>query len=296
MIRLSQPQPPETMLDTLQTIEPLQTLAERPEASFEPILDLWLQRFRSPNTVRAYRADLHLWFAAGCPTDALGLQSWVDGLRGAEPTRARRVQAVRSFLRWAHLTGALPQNSMEIVATAPSAPRMVRKTTMRYLTRPQVFALLSRLEEPWAWTAYATGARISELANAKVGDLQDREDRVLLRVVGKGNTERTIALWGREADRLRALVKDRADRPDDFLFQAVSLRTFNRKLARAAQQVGITAKVSPHWLRHAHISHSLDRGASLVLVQATVGHRSLAATQHYAHAAPSDSSSRFVTF
>jgi integrase/recombinase XerD len=173
---------------------------------------------------------------------------------------------------------------------------MIRKTTMRYLTRPQVFAVLSRLDEPWAWTAYATGARISELANATVADLQDREDRVLLRLLGKGNTERTVALWGQEADRLRRVAADRTDRPLDLLFGGASLRTFNRKLAKAAQEVGIVSKVSPHWLRHAHISHSLDRGASLVLVQSTVGHRSLAATQHYAHAAPSDSSSRFVTF
>lgn len=277
--------------------ESLTSIELRPlDDRFQAVFDLWLQRFRSPHTVRAYRHDLGLWFVSGCPTDAAGLHAWVEGLRGSEPTRARRVQAVRSFLRWAQLTGALTHNAMEVVATAPSSPRMIRKTTMRYLTRPQVFAVLSRLDEPWAWTAYATGARISELANATVGDLQDREDRVLLRLLGKGNTERTVALWGQEADRLRQVAADRTDRPLDLLFGGASLRTFNRKLAKAAQEVGIVSKVSPHWLRHAHISHSLDRGASLVLVQSTVGHRSLAATQHYAHAAPSDSSSRFVTF
>lgn len=277
--------------------EPSTSIALRPlNDRFRAVFDLWLQRFRSLHTIRAYRHDTGLWFTAGCPTDPEGLQRWIEGLQGSEPTRARRVQAVRSFLRWALVVGAISTNGMEVAATAPSAPRMVRKTANRYLTRPQVFALLSRLGEDWAWTAYATGARISELRAVTVGDLQMREDRVILRLLGKGNAVRMVALYGAEAQRIERLVEDRKDRTDELLFPPLSARTFNRKLAKAAQAVGIPLKVSPHWLRHAHISHSLDRGASLVLVQSTVGHRSLAATQHYAHAAPSDSSSRFVTF
>jgi site-specific recombinase XerD len=265
-------------------------------ARFAAILSLWLGRFRSPHTVRAYKHDLGLWFDAGCPVDPEGLQRWVESLTGTEATRARRLQAVRSFMRWATLMGALKHNAMEVVASAPSSPRMVRRTTHRYLTRPQVFAVLSKLDAPWAWVAYATGARVSELTGATVADVQVREDRTLLRLLGKGNSERTVALWGKEAERLRDLVTGREDRAADLLFGEGCPRTLNRKLGSAAQAVGIPSKISAHWLRHAHISHSLDRGASLVLVQSTVGHRSLAATQHYAHAAPSDSSSRFVTF
>ena len=37
-------------------------------------------------------------------------------------------------------------------------------------------------------------------------------------------------------------------------------------------------KVSPHWLRHAHASHSLERGAPIHLVQATLEHASIATT------------------
>jgi integrase/recombinase XerD len=41
---------------------------------------------------------------------------------------------------------------------------------------------------------------------------------------------------------------------------------------RAATKAGINADVSPHWQRHAHGSHAIDRGASLPEVQATLGH------------------------
>jgi hypothetical protein len=38
---------------------------------------------------------------------------------------------------------------------------------------------------------------------------------------------------------------------------------------RAAAKAGINEAVSSHWLRHAHGSHAVDRGASLPEVQAT---------------------------
>jgi len=52
--------------------------------------------------------------------------------------------------------------------------------------------------------------------------------------------------------------------------------------------------VSAHWLRHAHASHALDRGAPIHLVQATLGHASVATTGRYLHARPNDSSSRYL--
>jgi hypothetical protein len=62
----------------------------------------------------------------------------------------------------------------------------------------------------------------------------------------------------------------------------------------AAARAGIALPVSPHWFRHAHASHALDRGAPIHLVQATLGHTSITTTGRYLHARPQDSSSRFL--
>jgi hypothetical protein len=62
----------------------------------------------------------------------------------------------------------------------------------------------------------------------------------------------------------------------------------------AAEGAGVAASVSPHWLRHAHASHALDHGAPIHLVQATLGHSSVATTSRYLHARPGDSSARFL--
>jgi hypothetical protein len=68
-----------------------------------------------------------------------------------------------------------------------------------------------------------------------------------------------------------------------------------RKILRnAAEQAGLDGPISPHWLRHAHASHALDHGAPIHLVQATLGHSSVATTSAYLHARPGDSSARFL--
>ena len=62
----------------------------------------------------------------------------------------------------------------------------------------------------------------------------------------------------------------------------------------AAARAGLSEDVSAHWLRHAHAFHSLDRGAPVHLVQATLGHASVATTGRYLHARPTDSSARYL--
>src|SRR5919202_238051 len=52
--------------------------------------------------------------------------------------------------------------------------------------------------------------------------------------------------------------------------------------------------LSALWLRHAHASHSLDRGAPIHLVQAPPGQASVATTGRYLHARPTDSSARYL--
>ena len=63
-------------------------------------------------------------------------------------------------------------------------------------------------------------------------------------------------------------------------------RTVNGMVKRTAARAGINEAVSPHWLRHAHGSHAIDRGASLPEVQTTLGHGNIATTSGYLHARP----------
>jgi integrase/recombinase XerD len=72
--------------------------------------------------------------------------------------------------------------------------------------------------------------------------------------------------------------------------QRLKQRAIGYMLKRTAKRAGITQPVSPHWLRHAHGSHALDRGATLAEVQSTLGHANVATTSGYLHARPNRSS------
>jgi integrase/recombinase XerD len=62
----------------------------------------------------------------------------------------------------------------------------------------------------------------------------------------------------------------------------------------AATKAGVNPGISAHWLRHAHASHALDRGATIAEVKDTLGHANVATTSAYLHARPGISSGRVL--
>lgn len=66
-----------------------------------------------------------------------------------------------------------------------------------------------------------------------------------------------------------------------------------RIVRSAGARAGIE-NVSPHWLRHSHASHAMDRGVPLHVVQASLGHSNPATTGRYLHARPGDGSGRYL--
>jgi integrase/recombinase XerD len=56
---------------------------------------------------------------------------------------------------------------------------------------------------------------------------------------------------------------------------------------RAAAKAGVN---EPHWLRHAHGSHAIERGATLPEVRATLGHANVSTTSGHPRTRPDTSS------
>jgi integrase/recombinase XerD len=76
----------------------------------------------------------------------------------------------------------------------------------------------------------------------------------------------------------------------------ISARQAERIVKQAARKAGLknASEVSPHWLRHAHASHAMDRGAKIHLVQTTLGHSDISTTGRYLHAHPDESSALYL--
>ena len=128
---------------------------------------------------------------------------------------------------------------------------------------------------------------------------QDREDACQGTVLGKGGKTRAIVLSTGTWAELVALRGAAEESQPVFLSRnggrhLTRVQVF-RIIRAAAKQAGLTEHVSPHWLRHAHASHALERGAPIHLVQATLGHSNVATTGKYLHARPTESSGRYLS-
>ncbi len=116
-----------------------------------------------------------------------------------------------------------------------------------------------------------------------------------LTVYGKGGKTRHVLLSSGTWDALTAIRDEAGDDAPVFVSRTggpLSRTQAFRIVRAAAKRASVDKDVSPHWLRHAHASHALDRGAAVHLVQATLGHSSVATTGRYLHARPTESSSK----
>ena len=145
---------------------------------------------------------------------------------------------------------------------------------------------------------YTAGLRVDEIARLAWRDPRERGDAGQVTAYGKGGKTRVVLLpstvW-------RELVSIRDDAPTHAaVFASRTMRGFlsttqvRRLVHAAATATSLDERPSPHWLRHAHATHALERGAAIHLVQTTLGHASVATTGRYLHARPTDSPARYL--
>jgi integrase/recombinase XerD len=269
----------------------------------DQLVGLWLHE-RSPHTQRAYRGDIERFRSgAGKPLHSVTLADLQEFARsieqGAPASRYRTLSAIKSLLAFGHRLGYLPFD----VGRALRLPPVRNRLNERILTEADLHRIISLETNPRNRAVltllYASAIRVSELCALAWRDLQPNGDGGQITIFGKGSVTRAVQLPVSVWQLLLALrPKDAA--PDDPVFRSRKQHGFLQPVAvlrivrAAAQRAGIDLPISPHWLRHAHASHALDRGAPIHLVQATLGHASITTTGRYLHARPQDSSSRFL--
>jgi integrase/recombinase XerC len=286
------------------------------DPEFEPVLDdfdeyLALERGRSDHTRRAYLGDLRSLFeflAARVPDASLThlslpiLRSWLAAQASAGAARttlARRTSAVKTFTAWAVRRGLMPGDP----ATRLQVPK-ARRTLPAVLRQDQALDAMAAAKsgaqqgDPLALRdrlivelLYATGIRVSELCGLDIDDIDT--PRRLMRVLGKGNKQRTVpfgepaqaALAGWLSDGRPALAT--AESGPALLLGARGRRLDPRQARTVVHQtiaaVDGAPDIGPHGLRHSAATHLLEGGADLRVVQELLGHSTLATTQLYTH-------------
>lgn len=266
----------------------------------------------SPATAATYRQVLYAfaaWVAARTGTFApaalspqiiRGWQRYLVAERGLDDdTYVKYLSALRSFLAFLHGEGLTPLTRDDV-----KLPKShLDLSRVKALGIDEITALLDAPDARTAWgrrdrallaVLYSSGMRIAELCALDRAQVPERALGVAatleLAIVGKGRRPRVVFVNGlaqarlstylalRDDDHPALFIGYRGPRP---LANRLTPRAVQQALARYARLAGLAARPTPHTLRHTFAVHHLQAGADTRIVQAFLGHASLATTQRY---------------
>ena len=272
---------------------------------------LWLsvEKGRADTTLAAYKRDLNKlidWINDNdLSIQTLGENDAIRFLRSlqaadySDATITRTMVSVRSLYMFMDIEGLRMDNPTKNIEL-PRVPKGLPKA----LSVEEVNELLAAIEgdSPSARrdraiieVLYGTGARITEVVNLSLGDLDHADN--LIKVLGKGDKERIVPVgrfamkalnaWLEPEGRGSFEPKEWKSRRDS---EALFLNTRGTRLSRQGgwgivkkygAKVGLGSKLSPHTLRHCCATHMLEHGADIRTVQELLGHSSITTTQIY---------------
>jgi len=209
----------------------------------------------------------------------------------------RMLSSLRSYLKF--LTNIdypipLPPNAIELIKTEKKLPRVGEfEDIKKFLEAPfqfeknKIIALRNRaiLE-----TFFSTGARISELINIKLSDI-DKTGRIFIK--GKGRKERFVYLTPRAQRYIKKYLEVRGETDSPYLFvpyrgknvnlkiKKLSPNYLQEKLKKYRELLGLNIPVTAHGIRRAFATYMAEKGASPVGLQILLGHESLDTTTRY---------------
>jgi integrase/recombinase XerC len=288
-------------------------------------------RNASPHTLRNYKMDLEQFLAYLNPPDSPPpqvaqidhhvIREYLGHLHDKKlqkSSMARKLAALRSFLKFCAREGMVKENAARLVAT-PKLPKRVpsilsAEEMNQFLDglattemgkagrkrRPSKKAddsarLMLERDRAILELLYASGLRVSELTGLDIEDMDRKEQ--MLRVLGKGSKERIIP-YGSKAEEavkrywpLRADLLARAGKGGaaqavflNLAGRRMSPRAVERMVKKYVRLMNVNWDLHPHSLRHAFATHLLADGADLRAIQELLGHSSLSTTQRYTHA------------
>jgi integrase/recombinase XerC len=299
---------------------------------------LRLNRNASAHTVRAYESDLTRFLdhtAAACGVaradldpsrlDRAAIRSFLADLHKqgqSRATAARKLAAVRTFVRYLRREGLVDGDPGALVATPKRDVRMpahLSEDDMAKLVEAPPDSPLGRRDRAILELFYASGLRLSELVGLDLDDVN--LSARMVRVLGKGGKQRLVPFNTSTATAIRAYLGDREtfvrgvrlqtdqgpakavlrqaqDGPEqgrraghhkrqplfvNYRGGRLTVRSVDRLVRRHVASCSTRMGISPHALRHSFATHLLQRGADLRAIQELLGHARLSTTQRYTH-------------
>lgn len=279
---------------------------------------LRVERSASRLTLVSYRTDLEQFFSfvavknqmpvSEVTVEAITHRSVRDYLANMQhnglrrSTMARKLAALRSFVRYLCRENIIKSNPIAAVATPKQEKKLpgflYPAEVEELMNAPDITKTLGIRDRAVLELLYATGLRVSELVGLNVPDVDLRQNLVKAR--GKGNRERIVPLGSKAhemlqiyLDKSRNILEHKKVRDNGALFlnrfgSRLTTRSIRNIINKYIDEVATNTRVSPHTLRHTFATHLLNNGADLRSVQELLGHVKLSTTQIYTHLTKED--------
>ena len=291
---------------------PLATFIKRFFSHYLPV-----QKGLSINTVRAYRdaVKMLLGYSAdtlGKPVDELAAEdlpetlvlSFLDQVeqgRGCSSrTRNARLAAIRTLFTFLAREEPILMVQCQQIRTIPL--KRTEHKTIDYLEEKEMQAVFTAVDvncrtgirdRALLLLLYNTGARVSEIVALKLTDLR-LDDSAQVKLLGKGQKERSCPLWPETVAAVEAYLKQRD--PLEPGIERVFLNANSSPITRfgirhitckygaqvQAQQPSATPKpLNPHTIRHTTAMHLLRAGNDINMISYWLGHADINTTHIY---------------
>ncbi|WP_430597204.1 site-specific tyrosine recombinase XerD [Enterococcus sp. AZ177] len=277
----------------------------------EQIIDylhnLQIERGLSLNTRKSYERDLHKYFAflkeqkveTWQVIDRYIIMEYLQTLHNennASATIIRMISTLRGFHQFLRQERYTDHDPMQHIDSPKKAQKLPSTLSIEEVTTlietPDTTKPLGIRNRTILEVMYATGLRVSELVDLKIGDLHLSIG--LLQTIGKGDKERIIPLGDYAIQWIEKYLEEarpiliKKNQNETHLFvnhhgNSLSRQGIWKNLKQIVQEAGINKTITPHTLRHSFATHLLENGADLRIVQELLGHADISTTQIYTH-------------
>lgn len=258
---------------------------------------LKVERGLSPNTVKAYTADIEGFYeflrhrgVTLRDASSSDISDYIISVSEylSKRSQARLLSSLNSFFDYLVSEGERKDNP----SSAVDSPKLGKYLPV-VLSVEEVRAILkaapNERDRAILEVLYGCGLRVSEVCSLKISEVYLKD--MFVKVMGKGSKERLVPMAPSTASAIMDYLSVRPESDagcEDVLFlnrfgMALSRVAVFKMVKSVALVAGVDKNLSPHTFRHSFATHLVENGADLRVVQEMLGHESILTTEIYTH-------------
>ena len=253
-------------------------------------------------TIKAYRIDLNQFtkFITCEEPNKREIEKYITFLHKQykQKTVKRKIASIKAFYCFLEEEEYIEVNPLRKIKVKFKEV----ETLPRIIPRKEIEQLLNYMykntKNKYEWrdlaiveTLFATGARVYEISNIKVKNVD--LDSGIIKIMGKGRKERYVQVGDTTVLgvlRNYYISNETRIKESGYFFvnrlgKRFTEQSIRLMLKKYSIQAGIHRNITPHMFRHSFATYLIEEGVDISCIQQILGHSSIKTTQIYIHVA-----------